>query len=163
MLYVVIILSILVTILETIITRKRLNEVNSELNENINYNEKYAKKDYLLTQTELKFYKLLKQITDKLNLVICPQVTLYEIVNIKDYKGFSKIQSKSIDFVIAEPNLKIKLCIELDDYTHKRGKRIKRDEFINKLFNDLEIKLIRVPVQNYYNLEELKNKIKESL
>ena len=27
-------------------------------NHNINYNEKYVKKYYLLTQTELKFYKL---------------------------------------------------------------------------------------------------------
>lgn len=162
MLYVVIILSIIVMILEYIITKKSI-KTDDEVNENINYNEKYAKKEYLLTQTELKFYKLLKQITDELNLVICPQVTLYQIVNIKDYKGFSKIQSKSIDFVIAEPNLKIKLCIELDDYTHKRGKRIKRDEFINKLFNDLGIKLIRITVQNYYNLEELKSKIKESL
>lgn len=162
MLYVVIILAIISMLLEYFITKKSI-ETDGEVNENINYNEKYAKKDYLLTQTELKFYKLLKQITDELNLVICPQVTLYEIVNIKDYKGFSKIQSKSIDFVIAEPNLKIKLCIELDDYTHKRGKRIKRDEFINKLFDDLGIKLIRIPVQNYYNLEELKNKIKEGL
>lgn len=162
MLYVVIILSIISMLLEYIITKKSI-KTDDEVNENVNYNEKYAKKEYLLTQTELKFYKLLKQITDELNLIICPQVTLYEIVNIKDYKAFSKIQNKSIDFVIAEPNLKIKLCIELDDYTHKRGKRIKRDEFINKLFNDLGIKLIRIPVQNYYNLEELKTKIKESL
>ena len=162
MLYVVIILAIISMLLEYFITKKSI-ETDDEVNENINYNEKYAKKEYLLTQTELKFYKLLKQITDELNLIICPQVTLYEIVNIKDYKGFNKIQSKSIDFVIAEPNLKIKLCIELDDYTHKRSKRIKRDEFINKLFNDLGIKLIRIPVQNYYNLEELKTKIKESL
>lgn len=120
-------------------------------------------KDYLLTQTELKFYKLLKQITDELNLVICPQVTLYQIVNNKNYKDFNRIQSKSIDFVITEPNLKIKLCIELDDYTHQKKKRIKRDQFINKLFENLNIKLIRIRVQKFYDLEELKNKIKESL
>lgn len=129
----------------------------------MDYNEKYVKKDYLLTQTELKFYKLLKQITDELNLTLCPQVSLYQIVNSKNYKDFNRIQNKCIDFVITEPNLKIKLCIELDDYTHTRDKRIKRDEFINKLFDDLGIKLIRISVQNYYNLEELKNKIKESL
>ena len=68
-----------------------------------------------------------------------------------------------IPYCPKNPNLKIKLCIELDDYTHKREKRIKRDEFLNKLFNDLEIKLLRIPVQNYYNLEELKKKIEESL
>ena len=162
MLYVVIVLAIISMLLEYFITKKSI-KTDDEINENINYNEKYVKKEYLLTQTELKFYRLLKQITNELNLVICPQVTLYEIVNNKDYRDFGKIQSKSIDFVITEPNLKIRLCIELDDYTHTRGKRIKRDEFINKLFADLGIKLIRIPVQNYYNLEELKNKIKESL
>lgn len=162
MLYIVIILAIIVIIVEAIIARKKINKVNNEVDESINYNEKYTKKEYLLTQTELKFYKLLKQITDELNLVICPQVTLYEIVNNKNYRDFGKIQSKSIDFVITEPNLKIKLCIELDDYTHTKGKRIKRDKFINKLFNDVGIKLIRIPVQNYYNLEEIKQKIQES-
>lgn len=159
MLFIGIILCIIAIILEAYVSER----INILENININYNEKYVKKDYLLTQTELKFYKSLKQITDELNLVICPQVTLYQIVNNKNYKDFNKIKSKSIDFVIAEPNLKIKLCIELDDYTHKQSKRIKRDDFINNLFNDLGIKLIRIPVQNYYDLEDLRNKIKESL
>lgn len=132
-------------------------------NNEINYNTKYTKREYLLTETELKFYKLLKKITDEMNLTICPQVTLYEILQNKDYKDFNKIQSKSIDFVITEPNLKIKLCIELDDQSHYKNKRIQRDIFINKLFNDLNIKLLRIPVQNFYNLDELKCKIKESL
>ena len=129
----------------------------------LNYNTKYVKRDYLLTQTELKFYKLLKTITDEMNLTICPQVPLYEILRNKDYKDFNKIQSKSIDFVITEPNLKIKMCIELDDASHYQAKRLQRDEFINKLFTDLDIKLIRVPVKSFYDLEELKSKIQESL
>ncbi len=158
MLIIGIMLCIIALILEIYLSKTKNNNL-----QNINYNERYSKKEYLLTQTELKFYRLLKQITDELNLVICPQVTLYQIVTNKNYKYFSKIQNKSIDFVIAEENLKIKLCIELDDYTHKRNKRVKRDEFINKLFADLNIKLIRIPVQNFYNLEELKNRIKESL
>lgn len=145
------------------IVEKRNNQISFNNEQNINYNEKYIKKDYLLTQTELKFYKLLKQITDEMNLVICPQVALYEIIRNIEYRDFNKIKSKSIDFVITETNLNIKLCIELDDYSHKQNKRIERDNFINKLFEDLNIKLIRIPVQNFYNLEELKNKIKESL
>jgi len=131
--------------------------------ESENYNNKYMRKESLLTITELKFYKLLKTITDELNLVICPQVPLYEIVRNKNFKDFNKIQSKSIDFVITDPNLKIRMCIELDDYTHNQSRRIKRDMFIEKLFKDLEIKLIRIPVQKFYNLEGLKDKIKESL
>lgn len=162
MLYIIIILFIVAMALEYIMINKK-SDINIQCTKNINYSEKYVKKDYLLTQTELKFYRLLKQITDELNLVVCPQVALYQVVQNKNFKDFNKIQNKSIDFVIVEPNLKIKLCIELDDYTHRREKRIKRDEFLNKLFNDLEIKLLRIPVQNYYNLEELKKKIEESL
>lgn len=131
--------------------------------EEINYNTKYMKKEYLLTETELKFYKQLKKITDELGLTICPQVTLYEILRNKNFKDFNKIQSKSIDFVITEQNLKIKLCIELDDQSHYKTKRMQRDIFINKLFEDLNIKLLRIPVKNFYNLDELKCKIKESL
>lgn len=37
------------------------------------------------------------------------------------------------------------------------------DDFLNKLFKDLDIKFLRVPVQSFYNMEELRNKIKESI
>ena len=57
----------------------------------------------------------------------------------------------------------VKYYIELDDNTHNQAKRIERDNFINKLFKDLDIKLLRIPVQNYYNMEELEQKIKENL
>lgn len=157
----ILIIIIIVLTLKNIKLKDTMSPTMSK--EEINYNTKYVKKDYLLTQTELKFYKLLKNITDELNLTICPQVPLYEILRNKDFKDFNKIQSKSIDFVITEPNLKIKLCIELDDYTHQRSKRVQRDEFVNKLFTDLNIKLIRVPAQNFNNLDDLKCKIKESL
>lgn len=123
----------------------------------------YEKKTYLLTQNELKFYKLLKNITDKNNLNLFSQVALYEIIKSKNIKDFNKIKSKTIDFVITDVNCKIKLCIEFDDPTHIKENRQKRDEFIDDLFKELNIKLIRIPVQGYYNLSELENKIKESL
>lgn len=159
---IILILVIIITVLE-----KKLNNVNSEKGkvENLvnNFNKKYVKVDYLLTKNELKFYRTLKQITNKLGYSLFCQVSLYQIVNSKDYKDFNKIKSKSIDFVITQENCKILLCIELDDSTHEKKKRIERDKFIDNLFKDLEIKLLRIPVQNYYNIEELENKIKESL
>ena len=47
----------------------------------------YEKKTYLLTQNELKFYKLLKNITDKNNLNLFCQVALYEIIKRTKYIG----------------------------------------------------------------------------
>jgi hypothetical protein len=163
MLYLVLIVLIILLVLEKIINIKNLQKENNNSNKDIDYSEKYIKKEYLLTQTELKFYKILKNITDDMNLVICPQVPLYEIVKNIEYKDFNRISSKSIDFVITEQNLKIKLCIELDDYTHKQAKRTKRDNFVNKLLSEIKIKILRIPVQNFYDKEKLKNDIIEKL
>ena len=153
--YIVLILLIITLIADKFIKKYHIKENENECKE-IDYKKKYIKKDYLLTQTELKFYKILKQITDEMDLVICPQVPLYEIVKNIEYKDFNRIASKSIDFVITEKNLKIKFCIELDDYTHKQEKRIQRDNFVNNLFKATNIKIIRIPVQNFYDKEELK-------
>lgn len=158
---IIIILVGIITYLEKKIqTNNSTDEVIIKSN---NYKKDYEKKEYLLTPTELKFYKLLKTITDELNYTLFTQIALYEIVNCKNYKNFNKIKSKSIDFVITEKNCKIKLCIELDDKTHNTNKRIERDTFINDMFKELDIKLLRIPVQNFYNLEELKQKIQESI
>lgn len=160
--FIIVILAIVVIILE-----KKLKDIekmqNEDIQEELNYKEKYYKKDYLLTQSELKFYKILKKITNDMGYSLFCQVSLYEIVSSKNFKDFAKIKAKSIDFVITQENCKIVMCIELDDKTHERQKRIERDKFLDKLFKDLEIKLLRIPVQNFYNMEELENKIKESL
>ena len=161
--WILVIICVLGIVLEIIVAKMTNNMEDAENLQSIDYSKKYIKKDYLLTQTELKFYKVLKQITDELNLVVCPQVTLYQIVHNKNFKDFNKIQNKSIDFVITQENCKILLCIELDDASHEKTKRIERDNFVNKLFKDLDIKLLRIPVQNFYNIEELEKKIKESL
>ena len=144
-----IVILILEKIIDKLTNNKKINKINGG----------FSKKDYLLTQNELKFYKLLKNITDKYNLIIFTQVSLYEIINANNLKDFNKIKSKSIDFVITDVNSRIKLCIELDDTTHKKINRQKRDIFINNIFQELEIKLLRIPVQNYYNLKKLEELI----
>ena len=132
---------------------KKINEV-CKIEQEIKAKEKnykkyksFEKKEYLLTTSELKFYKILKKITDELNLNIFTQVGLYEIIRCNDYKDFNRIKSKTIDFVITNNQCKIIKCIELDDYTHNQIKRIER------------IDLIRIPVQNYYKKEDLKKEI----
>lgn len=160
MLYTALIFVIIILIIERVINKKQLLD-EKKLNVEAT-NTTFSKKEYLLTQNELKFYKLLKTITDRLDLTLFCQVAMYELINCKDYKDFNRIKSKSIDFVITEKNCKIKLCIELDDSTHNNQKRIERDNLINKIFKDTNTKLLRIKVENYYNLEELEQKIKDS-
>ena len=163
MLYLALIFVIIILIIEKIINRKNRESENKEEEKNINYKDLYIKKDYIMTEQEYKFYRLLKNYTSKNNLNLFAQVSLYAIVNSKYYSDFNKIKSKSIDFVITDVNCKIKLCIELDDYTHIKENRQKRDNFIDKLFEELEIKMLRIPVQNYYNMTDIERKITESL
>ena len=160
MIYTILIIIIILLGINIILNKFNINENNEKENINIAL---YEKKEYLMTRNELKFYKQLKKITDKLDLTIFAQVSLYQIIKNKEYKDFNKIKIKSIDFVITENNGKIKLCIELDDSSHNKNNRIKRDNFINEIFKQTNINLLRIPVQAFYNLETLENKIKEQL
>lgn len=133
----------------------------NKINENIN---NYLMLTNPMTKTELIFCKKLKSITDRYNLIIIPQIQLqkiFKVYNKKDISSFNKIKAKSIDFAIVDENYNYKIFIELDDYTHNRNNRIKRDIFINELFKKYNYKLLRIKVQNNYNLEELENIIKE--
>lgn len=125
---------------------------------------KYLVKSNPMTETEQKFISYLKVFTDKYNLIVLPQVQLQSIfktIDKKDIANFNKIKSKSVDFAIVDNKYNYKLFIELDDYTHNRKDRIKRDKFVNNLFNTYNLKLKRIKVKNNYNLEEIENIIKE--
>lgn len=160
MLYLILIIIIILLAINTSLNKFSIDNKNDNDN---HYNDSYEKKEYLMTRNELKFYKQLKKITDKLELTIFAQVSLYQVIRNKNFKDFNKIKSKSIDFVITENNGKIKMCIELDDKSHNKNSRIERDNFINEIFNQANMKLLRIPVQDFYNLENLELKIKESL
>ena len=155
-LVIIIILVIGILLVESVISNKENQE-----NQNITG---YEKNSYLLTKTELKFYRELINVTNELDLVVFPKIRLADIFKNQSYKEFNKIKSKHIDFLLCEKtNCKIKLAIELDDYTHNKERVIKNDIFKNEIFKQTNLPLIRIMVNNEYNMEELKQKIKESL
>ena len=148
-----------------------ISNVKTNINESFKYKNYYKPKRYITTINELNFYNVLMEIAKELDLILFSQVSLYNIVETKqnlDYKTktiyFNKIASKSIDFVLVDKkDCRIKLCIELDDNTHKQKQRIERDKFINELFEELEIDLLRYPTYKIYYKETLKKKIQESI
>ena len=144
-----------------------INSFNYKLSNNRysspSYSAVYERKEFLITKNELKFYRLLLSIVDIMELQIFTQVSLYEIISVKktlnssEYnKYFNKIKSKSIDYVLTG---RIKLCIELDDKTHNYKNRIERDNFINDLFNSLDIPILRIQLSKYYDMDNIKKTI----
>lgn len=161
-----IVLFILAIFIKEILIPNNVTEEKIETDNNNIDLSKYQTNGYIMTQTELIFYKELKKVTEKLELSIFPQVDLERIIKVSDNnsKDRNRIKSRSIDFsIVNNKNCKLICCIELDDYTHNRENVKKADNFKNELFNKIKIPLYRIKVNNNYNLEELENMIKESL
>lgn len=104
----------------------------------------FYRRKYLFTKNEFYFYKQLQKISKEKNLIPLAKVRLADFVEVNnksDYmKYFAKIRSKHIDFLLLDKEtLKIVVAIELDDNSHSNEK----DEFKNKLFEQINIPLIR--------------------
>lgn len=155
---------VIIVLLLFILVMKEIPEPEQRNNLNNNLSYDYIVKKNPMTETELKFYRQLKTITDKYNLIIMPQVQTQAIFEAK-YKqqhyqtAKNKIIAKSIDFAIVDQNYNYKIFIELDDYKHKY--KVERDNFINDIFNKYNLKLYRIKPSNNYDLESLEKIINE--
>ena len=102
----------------------------------------------LLTRREYAFFKALQPIAQKYNLMICPKIRLADLVSVpqgtKEVKWFNYIKAKHVDFTLCDMDLKVKLIIELDDSTHDRPDRQTRDDFVDRVFQQIKVKLLHV-------------------
>lgn len=154
----------LIIIIIVIIIFESQKKTEKEQKENTKI-QLYKLNSNIFTDVERFFYKVLRDITNKMDLIIMTKVRLADIIHVCDnnYTYFNKIKAKHIDFVLIDSNGKIKLLIELDDKSHNNYDRQERDKFLNDIFKNLNINLLRIPAKYSYNIEELENKIKESL
>ncbi len=107
----------------------------------------YILADSLLSSKEHKFYNSLKPITDKLGYTVLCKMRLADIIKVpkdtyESLRWFNYIKAKHIDFVICNNKFELMALIEVDDYTHNFDNRKKRDDFVNKIFQQLNIKLL---------------------
>lgn len=125
----------------------------------------YISRNKLLTDTERRLYFCLKEIFKDSNIVIFPKVRLIDIVDVlphSDKVYLWKIQAKHIDFVLCNENdSKILLCLELNDSSHRSQDRIERDVFVSNVLNTVNIPIVFLPVQRYYEPNEVYEKISQ--
>lgn len=130
-----------------------------------NADSRYSLKQSLITPAEKEFLNVLEQVVGD-RYVIKPQVQLSSIVKPVDsnehftnYHDFNQIKAKSIDFVLFDKDYRPYLAIELDDSTHRRWDRIKRDVFIDDVMKGVHLRIIHVPVEYVYDPSELRDQI----
>ena len=101
---------------------------------------------YLLTQNEWHEYKKLKIYAEERNLQICPKVRLLDLVEPKSGDGYlsklNKIQSKHVDFVLTDQEMRVKAILELDDNSHNTKERKERDQFVDQVLTNTGYKII---------------------
>lgn len=115
----------------------------------------FKTKTQIMTNAEKTFYdKLLAALGDDHYIVPQAHLSMFLDHKIKgqNWKGaFALINGKSIDFLIVEKaTQRPVLGIELDDYTHKRAERVRRDNLVNEI-----LKNAGIPLRRYKNIDEI--------
>lgn len=175
MIYIIILIVILIISISVITKKKSSKSSNTIIPTLLDANEEtyavklmkenedcYLKKAFL-TDRERAFHKeLIKEIGD--DYYIMAQVRVVDLINpnkkykktSKEFKSlFRQISQWHCDFVIIQKEtFEIVYAIELDDSTHKRTDRIKRDEILNLAMKQAGVTLLTVN-----NISDYKNAI----
>ena len=125
--------------------------------------ESYGLRDAVLTKAEASFLAVLREIVGE-KYQIFVKVRLADIFTTKHGEGYyaalNKVTGKHVDFLLCEPETFAPLLgIELDDKTHKKSARKKRDDFVDEVFNQVGLGLLRIPVRSTYEPVALRDKI----
>lgn len=86
------------------------------------------------------------------------QTSLMALIQPVKWKNHSKTWAKRMDFVVTDETTKVVYVIELDDRSHERNERKKRDKYVNEAL-DGHHKLIRFKASWSYSPEEIRLKL----
>ena len=126
---------------------------------------KYYRKESIVTQVEKWMYNIINETISE-EYMIAPKVGMKDYIGVKsgkDYiKHFGHIAQKHIDFLICKKeDLSPVLGIEIDDLSHQKNNRKKRDQDNDQIYNAIGLKIIHIPTNTKEN--ELKEIINNSL
>jgi len=121
----------------------------------------FRAKKFLLSRTELSFYKVLNECLPRTKVVMC-KVGLKEIIESASsdrgqrWKDWGRIKSKHLDFVVMDAGSSgIVCCIELDDSSHNSPTAQKRDRVKDDALKSAGVRLHRVRVSASYSREQI--------
>lgn len=111
----------------------------------------------LLTATEARFHAVLAGVSgDRCLIQVKPRLADVFAHEKGDTGGFAKISQKHVDFLICRHgDWTPMLGIELDDDSHERAERKRRDCFVNELFASAGVPLLRIHVSEIDHMENL--------
>ena len=116
---------------------------------------RYKRRDFL-SAAELRFFQALSKVVAG-RAVVFSKVRLADLAEpaaLKNssawWKAFGSIKSKHVDFCLSDLNGRILCAIELDDSSHSRPDRVKRDDLVDGVFKDIGLPVYHVPGRASY-------------
>lgn len=115
----------------------------------------YKAQKRLFSNAEWHFYQHLDRAVGGSYLIMA-KVRIADVLSVRGrkqqsrswWRAFTRISSKHIDFIICDRGNGAILCgIELDDRSHFRADRRRRDSFVNAAFDKAGLPLLRFSVQ----------------
>ncbi len=127
----------------------------------------YSSRANLTSKTETLFYHALCEavggryiVFSKVRIadVLTPKKGIYNRAHWQ--RAFNLIAQKHFDFVLCDPeDLSFKYVIELDDKSHDRKDRQRRDAFVGEACTSAALPLIRFRAASNYSAKEIKKKL----
>lgn len=140
---ILIILAVVAVIFVAYLARGRNNTATTKTPYN------YFAKNHIMTKREEKFFATLCEIFGEKCYVV-PQVHLSALLNHKvhgqNWKGaFAHINGKSVDYVLLRrSDLSVLCAVELDDATHNTDNRVRRDQEVERILQQVKLPLVRL-------------------
>ena len=103
----------------------------------------YKQKKFV-TETEQYFYQIFLEIEKEYDVKVQAQINLASIIEKKIKHKYANELFRNIDFGIFDKNLEhLLLAIEINDRTHLKKERKLRDEKVDNILKDANIKIIK--------------------
>lgn len=120
--------------------------------------KRYKSRGSPLTRAEIAFYGVLAHAVYP-QLIVFPKIrvsdlieTTADVYSSEGRKAWNHVAQKHVDFVLCEPaSLGIVAVLELDDKSHDRPDRKRRDALIDQAFADADIRVLHIQCQNSYS------------
>lgn len=126
----------------------------------------YESYDSLLSPAERSFFGVLQQALQG-EFTPLAKVRLADILRVhrsvsaqRRAAAFNRVSSKHADFVIcASDTFRVVGVIELDDNSHRRYARQRRDQFLDAALAAAGIPVLHIPAQRSYSIQDVRSRL----
>ena len=127
----------------------------------------YGKRDHFLSAAEISFYHVLKNVLGDDIELLC-KVRLGDLFYVQrpheNKAARNRIDRKHIDFVLCESKtMNPVLGVELDDSSHDRESRKKRDQFVDDVFKKTGLPILHIKAARGYVPEDIAREVSQAL